>query len=510
MSKEKESSMVKEENGRVLIEIKNMYKNFGVTVALKDVSFSLERGRVYGLIGENGSGKSTVSSIIAGMQKATEGTMIYKGEEWNPSSMLFAQEKGIGMIVQEAGTIANITVAENIFLGHEKLFSKGPFVNRKAMTDAAQQLLDSFKITQFKAQDRTSRLDMQMRKIIEIVKCLYWDPDLLIVDETSTALSLEGREFLYYVMDRQRKENKTVLFISHDLDEMMEQCDNLTVLRDGVIIGTLEKSEYEPDKIRKMMVGREVKGGYYRDDMNPYSDEVVLKVDTITTLESLLCFSLELHKGEILGLGGLSECGMHDVGKAIFGIEKVLDGSVKARGNTIKCPEDAIANRMAYVSKNRDTESLGLSATIYENIASTGYKINRSFLNFISKKKENAYVDNQIRDLSIKCGGKHYLVNTLSGGNKQKVVFGKWVASDADILILDCPTRGIDVGVKASMYKLFYDMKMAGKSILLISEELPELIGLCDRVLIMKDGKITHEGMRSEALTEHALIDYMI
>lgn len=493
-----------------LLKVKNMYKNFGVTVALKDVSFDLERGKVYGLIGENGSGKSTVSSIIAGMQPASQGQMEYKGRDWNPSTMLEAQEHGIGMIVQEAGTIPNISVAENIFLGHEKLFSKGLFVDRKTMTQKAQSLLDSLGITMFKASDRTGHLDMQMRKIIEIVKCLYWKPDLLIVDETSTALSLEGRDFLYSVMDKLRNENRCVLFISHDLDEMMEHCDNLTVLRDGVIIGTLEKTEYEPNQIRKMMVGREVKGDYYRSDMDGYDDEVVLTVDCITTLEKLLCFSLELHKGEILGIGGLSDCGMHDVGKAVFGIEKILDGEVRARGKLILNPQDAIENKMAYVSKNRDTESLGLSATIFENIASTGYKVNRWFANIISGKKENAYVDKQIQDLSIKCTGKHYPVNTLSGGNKQKVVFGKWVASNADILVLDCPTRGIDVGVKASMYKLFYEMKKACKSIILISEELQELIGLCDRVLIMKDGSITHEAFRYEGLTEHRLIDYMI
>ena len=228
----------------VLLEVRNMYKNFGVTIALKDVSFSLERGKVYGLIGENGSGKSTVSSIIAGMQPASQGSMVYKGQDWKPQTMLEAQKHGIGMIVQESGTIHNISVAENIFLGHEKLFSKGPFIDKRKMTVAAQELLDELEVKEFKASDRTGHLDMQMRKIIEIVKCLYWKPDLLIVDETSTALSLEGREFLYKVMDKQRKENKCVLFISHDLDEMMEQCDNLTVLRDGVIIGTLEKSQY--------------------------------------------------------------------------------------------------------------------------------------------------------------------------------------------------------------------------------------------------------------------------
>ncbi len=496
---------------QTILEVIHMDKNFGVTVALNDVSFSLERGHVYGLIGENGSGKSTVSSIIAGMQTATKGDMTYKGQPWKPTSMLEAQEHGIGMIVQEAGTIPNITVAENIFLGHEKMFKKGPFIDRAGLTNKAQALLDELGIKEFKASDRTGKLDMQMRKIIEIAKCMYWKPEILIVDETSTALSLEGRQFLYKVMANQRKENKTVMFISHDLDEMMEHCDKLTVLRDGVIIGTLDKSEYEPNRIRQMMVGRELKGDYYRSDYEGYSDEVVLTAKDVTTLEDLLCLNLELHKGEILGIGGLAECGMHTVGKALFGIEKVLDGEVRVKdGTVIKSPRVAIDHRMAYVSKNRDTESLGLSGTIAENIASTGYKVNAVLGNLISFKKEARYVDKQIEDLQIKCAGKNYMVNTLSGGNKQKVVFGKWVASDAEILVLDCPTRGIDVGVKASMYKLFTEMKRAGKSILLISEELQELIGMCDRILIMKDGQVTREVMRAENPTESSLIDYMI
>jgi ribose transport system ATP-binding protein len=495
----------------VLIEVSKVDKNFGVTVALNQVSFTLERGCVYGLIGENGSGKSTVSSIIAGMQEATHGEIFYKGKAWKPGSMLEAQAGGIGMIVQEAGTIANITVAENIFLGHEKMFSKGPFVDKGKMVRAANELLEKLGLQSFRGDMPTRELDMQQRKIIEIAKCMYWEPDLLIVDETSTALSFEGREFLYRVMKEQREKNKCVLFISHDLDEMMEHCDRLTVLRDGVIIGTLDKSEYEPNTIRKMMVGREVQGNYYRNDFDGYEDEVVLRAECITTMENLLCFSLELHKGEILGLGGLSHCGMHTVGRALFGIEKVLDGQVTVGdGIKVKNPKTAITQGMAYVSKNRDTESLGLSASIYENIASTGYKANTWLLNLISGKKENAYVDRQVQELSIKCRDKHANVNTLSGGNKQKVVFGKWIASDASILILDCPTRGIDVGVKAAMYQLIYEMKKAGKSILLISEELQELIGMCDRILILKDGEVTCEKLRSENITEHTLIDYMI
>jgi ribose transport system ATP-binding protein len=313
-------------------------------------------------------------------------------------------------------------------------------------------------------------------------------------------------------MHRLRDENKSVLFISHDLDELIEQCDAVTVLRDGNIIGSLDRNEFDEDVMKKMMVGREIKGDYYRSDLDGYGDKLVLKADCITTLNDLLCFSMELHEGEILGIGGLSECGMHTVGRALFGIEEVLDGRVVCgeNGDEIKNPRIAIKNRMAYVSKNRDTESLALSSSIQENIASTGYKTNRSFGPFISGRKERKYVSDQVSSLSIKCASQYHAVNTLSGGNKQKVVFGKWIAADADILILDCPTRGVDIGVKAAMYKLIYEMKKAGKAIILISEEMSELIGMADRLLIMKDGEVTYEASRKDGLDEREIIKYMI
>ena len=497
--------------GQVVLEVRDMCKNFGVTVALNHVNFTLKSGEVRGLIGENGSGKSTVSSIAAGIQKATSGEMIYQGKSWNPSSALDAQEKGICMIVQEAGTIPGIPVADNIFLGHEDLFSRGPFVNHGKMVEAAQKLLDRLGIP-IDASMRTERLDLQQCKLIEIAKAMYWSPKILMVDETTTALSQTGRELLYKLMRQIADEGGSVMFISHDLDEMMEQCDAVTVLRDGNIIGSLEKHEFKGDLMKKMMVGREVKGGYYRDDNDPYGDEVVLKADCITTRKDLLCFDLELHKGEILGIGGLSECGMHTVGKALFGAEKILDGKVTVGPEKleVKNPETAIANGMAYTSKDRDHESVCLAGTIRDNIASTGYLKNALAGPIISFRKEKKYVEDQIAGLSLKCASQYHSVNTLSGGNKQKVVFGKWIGGDADILILDCPTRGIDIGVKAAMYQLIYRMKKEGRSILLISEELPELIGMSDRILIMKDGQVVHEALRSENPTEHDLINYII
>jgi ribose transport system ATP-binding protein len=499
------------QNKEILLEIKNLCKTFGATVALDNVSFEVRRGEIRGFIGENGSGKSTASSIIAGMQSADSGAMVFNGKPWRPPSMLYAQEAGIAMIVQEAGTIPTISVAENMFLGHEGMFAKGFFINRGNMTSAAQKILDGLEIA-IDASRVTGGLDMTSRKLIEVAKSLYWKPSLFIVDETTTALSHTGRLLLYRHMRELAKNGASVLFISHELNELMEHCDTLTVLRDGVIAGNLVKEEFDDGRIKQMMVGREIRGSFYRTDRDGCGDEVVLKADCITTQKDLLCFSMELRKGEILGIGGLSHCGMHTLGKALFGAEKVLDGRVIAveSGRVIDKPKTAISCRMGYVSKDRDTESLSLGAAIRDNIASTGYRLNRLFGPFVSFKKETAYVDAQIRALSLKCASQYHPVDTLSGGNKQKVAIGKWLACDANILILDCPTRGIDIGVKSAMYTLMYEMKKAGKSIVLISEELPELIGMSDRILIMRNGELSCEVCRTERPAESQLIEYMI
>ena len=436
------------QKGETLVEVKDLCKNFGVTIALSHVDFVVKTGEIRGLIGENGSGKSTVSSIIAGMQPASSGEMFYKGKPWKPATMLEAQKAGIGMIVQEAGTIANISVAENIFLGNYDKFKKGPIINKVAMISEARKALEKIGVTNINPALPARHYDMQGRKLIEIAKCMYNDPELLIVDETTTALSQSGRE---------------------------------------------------------------IKGHYYRVDNDGYSDEVVLKADCITTMESLLCFDLELHKQEILGIGGLSDCGMHTLGRALYGLDEIVDGEVvlPKTGVKIKNAQVAFRNSMGYVSKNRDTESLELNASIFANIASTGYDKN-NIGPFILPWKEKAYVDKQIKALQIKCQNAYQPVRALSGGNKQKVVFGKWCADDADVLILDCPTRGVDIGVKAAMYQLIYDMKKQGKSIIMISEELPELMGMCDRLLIMRDGAVSGEFYRKDGYNDRELIERMI
>ncbi len=496
-----------------IIETRGLVKRFGPTVALDGVDFCAYRGKITGLIGENGSGKSTITSIIAGMQPPTDGRMFFKGQPHHPHTMVEAGKLGIGMIVQEQGYVPGITIAQNIFLGEEERFRRGGFISRQAMVAAAQAALDAIGFSDADAGAYIESLDMQDRKLVEIARVMSNDPEVLIVDETTTALSQRGREIIYAIMRRMRDELKAVIFISHDLDELMDISDTLSVLRDGKLIATILRADFDVRAIKRCMVGRDMGEHYYREDYGAErSDELVLKADGVTTGEGMLTnFSMELYRGEILGIGGLSHCGMHELGKALYGEEKLLTGRVThiPSGKAILDARDAQRLGMGYVSKDRDHEALVLSASIRDNIASAALdRVNTG--PFIFPAKEKAYVLRQVENLSIKCASIDQNVQYLSGGNKQKVVFGKWVGRDCDILILDCPTRGVDIGVKASMYDLIADMKRRGKTIVMISEELTELIGMSDRLLILKDGRLAGQFLRSRTLSEHEIIDCMI
>ena len=495
----------------VIVEVKHMDKTFGSTVALKNVSIKVRRGEIQGLIGENGSGKSTVTSIISGMQGADRGEMFFRGEKWEPSSMLFALEKGIGMIVQENGTVPGISVAENIFLGETEKFKSFGIVKRKEMISQGQQALNDIGASHIDAGQITARLDMQDRKLIEIARIMAKKPEVLVVDETTTALSQIGRDIIYKIMEQMKEENKAVVFISHDLDEIMNVCDALTVLRDGKIIVTFDKEEFDEELIKTSMIGREMQGDYYRSDFDgSFGDEVVMEMQDVNLGDQLKDFNLQIHKGEILGVGGLSHCGMHTLGKVLFGACKPASGKVLIKGRELKDEEDAMKEQIGYAAKDRDTESLSLNASIRDNIAIGGFNC-FAFHNFlVSPAKEKKYVQNQIEDLSVKCAEMNQYVSALSGGNKQKVVFGKWIGRGSEILILDCPTRGVDIGVKQAMYQLMYRMKKEGKSIVIISEEMTELIGMADRLIVMKDGEIKKEFPRSSSLSESDIIQYMI
>lgn len=498
----------------VIFEARHMHKAFGPTIALRDVDFTLRRGEIRGLIGENGSGKSTIMSIAAGMQSATSGEMTYLGKPWNPHSMIESEQAGISMILQEANTIPGVSVAHNLFAGREDEFSRLGLINMRKMNKTADALLKKFGVNHIRARDRIDSLTFESRKLIEIVRCVNDDTQILVVDETTTALSMEGRESLYQQIHRMADAGKAVVFISHDMDEILAQCTDLTVLRDGDIIGNLTRQEMDaPDvvqRVRFMMVGREIGEKYYREDYVPScQDEVALQLDHIS-FGSIKDFSLTLHKGEIVGFGGLSGCGMHEIGRAAYGLEKLEAGRVLRKDAEIKNCLSAIEHGIGYISKNRDTESLILDAAIQGNIVLPSLTNLTGPVGFINPRTEKKMSDTQIEAFRIKCSNSKQYVNTLSGGNKQKVSFGKWMAKGSEVVIMDCPTRGVDIGVKQSMYALIERMKKDGKAILMISEELSELVGMADRIIIMKDFAVTKEFTRSADLKQTDIIEYMI
>ena len=495
----------------VRLQVKNLCKSFGITKAVQNVSFNVNKGEVHALIGENGSGKSTLTNMLTGIYSIDSGTFVLDGKEIHPKNQVEANEEGVSIIVQELGTLSGLTVAENIFLGHEDRFVHFGIKNTNAMNKEATELLHKYGFDRIKASDIIDNYNFEDRKLVEIVKATYFDPKIVVIDETTTALSQEGREELYKHMNRIRESGNTVIFISHDLEEIMEVCDTLTVLRDGAIIRHFDKTEFDPDQIRTSMIGRQLQGDYYRSDFDgSFSPEIALEAKGICWGTALKNVNLELHKGEILGIGGLSHCGMHPLGKILFGALKPDSGTVTANGIAITSESVAMKGQLGYVSKDRDTESLCLTASIQDNIAIGGLEQFAVKKNLLFPKRENAYVDRQIEALSVKCAGREQQVSQLSGGNKQKVVFGKWIGRESQILILDCPTRGVDIGVKRAMYQLMTELKRQGKSIVMISEELPELIGMSDRLMILKDAQVSHIFERSADLTDAQIIGYMI
>lgn len=497
----------------VIFEARQMRKVFGPTVALKNVDIQIRRGEIRGLIGENGSGKSTIMSIAAGMQPATAGEMYYKGEKWNPANMVEAQKNGISMILQEANTIPHVTVAQNLFAGQESRFAVMGVIQMRKMIKAADELLDKFGICYIRGKDMIDRLNYEDRKLLEIVRCVTEDTEILVVDETTTALSHDGRSILYKLIHQLAEEGKAVVFISHDMDEILEQCNVLTVLRDGDIIGHLSREEMDAEdavsRIRYMMVGREIGEKYFREDTIPSREEEIALELRNVSFGPIQDFSLTLHKGEIVGIGGLSGCGMHEIGKAAYGLIKPEKGQVLRNGKVMKNCLTAIENGIGYISKNRDIEALILDASIQENIVLPSIS-SLSQKTFINPSEEKKLADEQIAMFRIKCGSGKQWVNTLSGGNKQKVSFAKWTARGSEVIIMDCPTRGVDIGVKQFMYGLIEEMKKSGKAILMISEELPELIGMSDRLIVMKDFRISKELERSVDLKQTDIVEYMI
>ncbi len=496
----------------IRLQVKNVCKSFGITKALQDVSFNVNKGEVHALIGENGSGKSTLTNSLTGIYQKDSGTFILDGKEIAPKNQVEANLEGVSIIVQELGTLDGLTVAENIFLGHEDMFVKMGIKNTNAMNRRANELLKQYGFERIKASDMIENYNFEDRKLVEIVKATYFGPKIVVIDETTTALSQEGREELYKHMNRIREEGNTVIFISHDLPEILRLSDTITILRDGVYIDTVKSKDIDEEGLKKLMVGREVTGDYYRADYGEkVSDEVVMSVRNVTVPGSIYDVSFDLHKGEILGFGGLSESGMHEVGKACFGASFDREGSVTlADGTAINDIPTAIHHSIAYTSKDRDNESIVMNQSIGDNICLPSLDELANNMHVLSDRKLKEFSNKYAKEMSTKMVSVDQFVSDLSGGNKQKVVLARWVGKDSDILVLDSPTRGIDIKVKQDIYQLMDRMRKSGKSIILISEELMELIGMSDRIIIMKDGRMSNELLRDPDMDENSLIASMV
>jgi len=499
------------------IETQNVSKTYGLIEAVKQISLTVSPGEVRGLVGENGAGKSTLLKMLCGITQPDAGSMFKDGKAYAPRSMVQAYASGLSIILQEVGVIPSLSVAANMYLGRTNQFVRSGVIQKKSLHAQVEQLLRDFGVSHIDPRMPLGRLSAEDQKFIEVIRALAFTPDVLLVDETSAALPADGCDLLFERIAQMKADGTAVLFVSHRLREVLQVSDTVSVLRDGALVTTIVSKETDPSGLRSLMVGRSLSDHYYRlDQAASRSDSIALSIDDLHVEGSLVGVSFQVHAGEIVGIGGLTGCGMHPLGKAIFGLARRDSGFVKIhKGDEAlhtKNPVSATRHGIGYVPRDRNTEGLMLTSSIRGNICLPSHKLlQRQGRGAILKRHEKGLSRKGMEQLDIKASSIEQLVTALSGGNRQKVALAKWLArEDLSVLVLDCPTRGIDVGVKAYIYELMERLKQRDLAIILISEELPELIGMSDRVLIMKGGTIVCEFNRSDGMQEQQLIEAMI
>lgn len=476
------------------LEIKNISKSFYGVSALNDISFDIELGEIHVVIGENGAGKSTLMKIIAGLYQADGGEIILKGQPVRITNPVEAIAHRISMIHQELMPVPYLSVAENVFLGREPR-NKAGMLDKKAIVRKTQELFDEMKI-EIDPRARMGTLSVAQIQLVEIAKAVSFNSELLIMDEPTSAISDREIGNLYDLVFRLKAQNKAIVFISHKLDEIFKVADRITVLRDGEYIGTKKRSELDKDSLIAMMIGRQLKDVY--DKREKCIGETILEVKHLSRRGKFEDISFSLKKGEILGIAGLMGAGRTELAEAIFGLNPSDSGELYIKGKQvqIRSTSDAIKNRIALVPEDRKLLGLNLKDTTGFNISLSVLKLFEK-MGALDKKAENDEVDRSISQFGIKVTGRKTPVVSLSGGNQQKVVIAKWMLSKPEILILDEPTRGIDIGAKTEIYKLISTLAGEGKAVIMISSELPEIIGMSDRVLVLSEGRLTgelHEG----------------
>jgi len=484
-----------------LLEMKRIHKRFPGVNALTDVNLQLKAGEVHALLGENGAGKSTLIKVLGGIYIAEEGEVFIEGKKVDIDSVKAAQEAGIAIIHQELVLVPHMTVAENIFLGREP--KKGGFVDAVKMTDDAQVLLDTYHMN-IQADRLVGSLTIAQQQMVEIVKAISFNSKILVMDEPTSSISDKEVDFLFETMRKLTAKGVGIIYISHKMSELEQICDRVTVLRDGEYVGTKVVKETNKDELIAMMVGRELTNYYTREFMEP--GEVVLRCEHISDGKMAKDGTFEVRKGEIVGFAGLVGAGRSEVMKCIFGLTKNYTGDIYIDGKNvhIKSPIEAMKYGIALVPENRKAEALYKVQSVRFN---STIEVLSSFIKgiFVNDKKEAEITQKYIDMLSTKTPSQEQIVGNLSGGNQQKVIIGRWLATNPKILIMDEPTRGVDVHAKSEIYAIMNELVKNGMSIIMISSELPEIINMSDRVYVMNEGNVVGCLDRTEVSQENIM-----
>ncbi len=487
-----------------IVEMEHIDKSFAGVQVLKDVKFNLKRGEVMVLLGENGAGKSTLMKILSGVYTRDSGTMRIFGEDQGDLDTKKAQELGIAIIHQELNMCQHLTVAENIFLGRESM--SGFHVDNKKMMEDTKKGLDSLKI-ELNPNETVGNLSVSKQQMVEIAKALSIHAKILVMDEPTSALSSKEINELFRIIRQLRSEGCGIVYISHRLEELTHVADRVTILRDGEFIMEGKFKDYTMDQLISKMVGRTITEKFPR--VRCEKGKKIFEVKNLNAGHMVRNVNLSLYEGEIVGIAGLMGAGRTETTRAIFGADPKDSGEVILDGKSvpIKKPMDAIKAGIVLVPEDRKKDGLCVKLSVRENLALTNLDWISNLIGRVNREKENKLAKKVVSDLNIKLANLENNAESLSGGNQQKVVVGKWLARNSRVVIFDEPTRGVDVGAKVEIYNLMNQLKMQGIGVLFVSSELPEVLGISDRIVVMCDGRITGELMPEEA-TEDRILSY--
>lgn len=489
--------------GDVILTMKGIDKSFPGVHALDHVDLEVRRGEVHALMGENGAGKSTLMKVLTGIYSKDEGAITFEGKEVEFTNPREAQDAGIVIVHQELNMLGHLTVAQNIFIGRE--FMKGKFIDDRKMNEEARKLFDQLGID-IDPTETMSRLTVGKQQMCEIAKAISHDAKVIIFDEPSAALTEAEIEELFKIIRDLRERQLGIVYISHRMDEIKVITDRVTVMRDGGYVGTLITKDCTKEDIINMMVGRVIYEDPKTESQVAKDAPVVLKVEHLNAGRMVQDVSFELHKGEILGFSGLMGAGRTETMRALFGADPKQSGDIYINGEKvdIKTPKDAVSHGIGYLSEDRKRFGIIVDKTVAENSTMASLDEYMKGL-FIDKKKEKEVAQKYVDILKTKTPGVDQLVVNLSGGNQQKVVIAKWLVRNCDILIFDEPTRGIDVGAKSEIYHLMNELVAEGKSIIMVSSEMTEILRMSDRIVIMCEGRKTGELGIEEATQERIM-----